>query len=103
MILEPAEFYEATGTAQLYQSQKFYFTPASVSVEGCGSISYSLIDGLTGDPLLAPEFTLNLDSNTPYFEVLALDSSFADNSPYNVILEISLGVYAEVESNPIFL
>lgn len=72
-------------------------------MEGCGAITYNLINGLNGQPLSAPEFTLDLSGNANCFGVFALDSSFAENSPYSVILETSLGVYAEVESDPIFL
>ena len=62
------------------------------------------MDALTGQELVAPVFTINLDDgDAPYVAIFTADSTFADNSPYEVVLVSTLGNYAQASSDPIFV
>lgn len=68
----------------------------------CGTITYKLIDKLTNQELVAPEFVINFDGNIPFIEIIATTTDFTLN-PYEVVLESSLGTYATAESDPILI
>ena len=103
VILSPAEFNEGSGTARLYESSRFFFTSSEADLDNCGPITYRLIDKLTGDELVSPEFALNFGGNIPYVEVFPTSKDYVVNSPYEVVIDATLGIYASVESEPLEL
>ena len=102
-LLTPAQFYKTVATSSLYKVEQLEFSLAEVDIQGCGPITYRLLDSRTGEELLAPEFKINASVFPPVVEVLTSTQAYLNNSPFDIVIEASLGEYATEASDSLVL
>ena len=103
VTLSPPGFSDIIGEAELYATERFFFTESEANVQNCGAISYRILDENTGLELPSPDFTIDLSGNIPFVQVQATSPIYAQNSPYALVIEASIDNYATVESEPLEL
>ena len=104
LILIPPKFNEVTATTSLFEPLDLLFTESTSDPAGCGAITYRLIDARTDKELTEPTFTIDLSGDDPLVKVNAVDKMFADDSPYEVVIEATLADYdINTRSDPLEL
>ena len=103
ILLEP-KFSLTTATTPLFERLYLVFTESISDPAGCGAITYRLIDARRDTELTAPTFATNLDGEVPIVKVYANERMYADNSPYELVIEATLADYGiSTRSDPLEL
>ena len=103
ILIEP-KFSLTTATTSLFERLYLIFTESMSDPAGCGAITYRLIDARRDTELTAPTFTTNLDGEFPLVEVYANEKMYADDSPYELVIEATLADYdISTRSDPLEL
>lgn len=102
--MQPAAFAINSATQEVWSTRDYYFSLASAPTQGCGTITYKVVEAATLTEVDPTVFTVSTQGSVPFVTATFSEKQpWVNLSPFSIVIEAQLGAYTKVYSDPLQL